>query len=732
MANGENGATRALASDSKEMDLQPLSLSSTGSSLQSLRIYSLPAWVLEDFCQKMDCLSDYDWMRFASYVITDQTELRKIKCMEKTGISITRELMWWWGVRLATVQQLLELLQGLELYRAAQVILDWSSSSNVTDPVKAPLEPPKQESISLSPTENKSKAKENGTGSCSLPDLTYLPKPSASPVFRESACSLPCPPPPPDDLMNSLQSNIPSSVKPCGSTTQLETNVDLPSESLLWTSGEVINATQGFREENRINEGIFADVYKGWRDNAVYVIKRLKEMECTSPNSTQRFFHTEVQISFRCCHINILQLLGFSAESGFHCLIYPYLPNESLENRLQCQSGSMPLTWEKRISIAIGVIRAIQYLHNFGILHGNVKSSNVLLDENFTAKLGHSGLRMYPVDKKSEYAVMKTKVLQTCLAYVPEDFIRHGQLTEKIDIFGCGIILAEILTGLQTTDEGRHPIYLKDIIAEEIQLAKEQLHSKDRAFENLAAKEICSKYQDGKAGHVPEEIAVPFATALCLCLRKKNPSITEVLGIMEMIEHKSRDHSLLEDSAFSGFSINTPEETDDETAFLSLNGSSDNSEDNARPRSLNCANSSPPLIRIRPPEVYNGHTTKVPCESDESSSFVWNPMEGSTCGPLATGCTHPENAMPSESRKNDEVCAESFQKRNALCHESQNHLEMATPANRNTNPDPSCSSQALTKETSWEIRINDQKKKLMENILLYEEDKLNSSELFES
>lgn len=60
----------------------------------------------------------------ASYVITDQTELRKIKCMEKTGISITRELMWWWGVRLATVQQLLDLLQGLQLYRAAQVILD--------------------------------------------------------------------------------------------------------------------------------------------------------------------------------------------------------------------------------------------------------------------------------------------------------------------------------------------------------------------------------------------------------------------------------------------------------------------------------------------------------------------------------------------------------------------------------------------------------------------------------
>lgn len=64
------------------------------------------------------------FLLLASRVITDQTELRKIKCMEKTGISITRELMWWWGVRLATVQQLLEVLSELQFYRAAKTITD--------------------------------------------------------------------------------------------------------------------------------------------------------------------------------------------------------------------------------------------------------------------------------------------------------------------------------------------------------------------------------------------------------------------------------------------------------------------------------------------------------------------------------------------------------------------------------------------------------------------------------
>lgn len=67
-------------------------------------------------------------------------------------------------------------------------------------------------------------------------------------------------------------------------------------------------------------------------------------------------------------------------------------------------------------------------------------SSNILLDENFTPKLGHSGLRLYSADKKSECAVMKTKVLQASLTYLPEDFVRHGQLTARVDVFSCGVV----------------------------------------------------------------------------------------------------------------------------------------------------------------------------------------------------------------------------------------------------------------------------------------------------
>ncbi|KAF1532023.1 Interleukin-1 receptor-associated kinase-like 2, partial [Eudyptes sclateri] len=674
----------------------------------ALYIHSMPAWVLEDFCQKMDCLSDYDWMRFASYVITDQTELRKIKCMEKTGISVTRELMWWWGVRLATVQQLLDLLQGLQLYRAARVILDWTSASNITNSEKEELvEPQKQENISLTPTENKNRERENEISLLPSPDSSHLGVSPTGAVSEGALYSLPSPPPPPRDLLKSLQSNpsVSSSVKPCSSSTpQQETMTDLPSGSLLWSQREVTNATNGFSDKSRICEGAFADVYKGQRNNIVYVIKRLKEaMECTSPNSTQRFFHTEVQICFRCCHVNILQLLGFSVETGLHCLVYPYMPNGSLQNKLQCQDDSAPLTWEMRISISMGLIRAVDYLHNFGILHGNIKSSNVLLDENFTPKLGHSGLRLYSVDKKSEYAMMKTKVLQASLTYLPEDFIRHGQLTEKVDIFGCGVILAEILTGIKALDEGRHPIYLKDMIADEIQIAKESSYSKVKNFEKLAAKEICCKYLDRKAGHLLEEVAIDFASAICLCLRKKNSNIAEVLEIMEIAESKLREHYICGGST-SEFSMNTPEETDDETTSLSMDVPSvgQNKEDSTQPVILTSADPCTPLIGVASPDIYCGQMSRVPCESDESSSFIWNPSERSTDELSSNSCNNSENMAASDYRIKQEKPANGLQKRNAACTKSDDVLETAPTAQstfqqKNADLDSSCSSQGKSR-----------------------------------
>ncbi|XP_060095623.1 interleukin-1 receptor-associated kinase-like 2 [Heteronotia binoei] len=646
-------------------------------------VYSIPSDVLGKFCEQMDCLNDYDWMRFASSVITDQTELRKIKCMEKTGISITRELMWWWGVRLATVQQLLELLRELQFYRAAKIIADYPVSK-------------------------------------ADPECRSLTSPPAS-----------------IDLPHSLQSNPPvsSSVKLCSSSVpQQESLQNFPSRSLIWTKDEVETATNGFCEENRLNESIFADAFKGQRHNAVYVVKRLKEKECANQNHTQRFFHTEVQICFRCCHHNILHLLGFTIESKFHCLIYPYMPNGSLTDRLQCQGGSEPLTWEKRITIAIGLIQAIQYLHNFGILHGNVKSSNVLLDAKFVPKLGHSGHRLQPVEKKTENGGTKTKVMQASLAYVLEDFIRHGQLTEKVDIFSCGIVLAEILTGIKAMDERRHPVFLKDALLDEIQVAKELSCSKKGTFENLAAKEICRRYQDRKALHWPEMSAICLATAACVCLRKKNPDMAEVNAYMEIAAHQLQYQKKSEGREYPGLSLNIPEETNDEPASPFNNSfSDDNCDGSMHAELLNCVDLLPPLIRVMSPETYSEQRLRVPCESDESSNFSWDPMRDVAYQPPTNGLPDPENVFPITFHANDPEYSDDVTAKSVVSEKHTPPQEAPVSPKRTLldieNSGATCSSQASAKETVREIKINDQKKKMIQDILLYEEKKLNTCEL---
>ncbi|XP_028575140.2 interleukin-1 receptor-associated kinase-like 2 isoform X1 [Podarcis muralis] len=718
MAKGEErGIPAAVTQQEKDMALQqrqpppqypstPFSLGS--SAAQSPYIHSMPAWVLEDFCQKMDCLNDYDWMRFASHVITDQTELRKIKCMEKAGISITRELMWWWGVRLATVQQLFELLQELQLYRAAQVIANWNSLSLPTDSARTPLETPQQENASLHPTGNKNKA-------------------TADPALKPEAHLLPLSPPPTSmDLPHSLRSNPPvlPSVKPGSSPIpQQEAIPNLLTASLLWAPEEVEAVTSGFSEENRISEGMFAIAYKGCRDNNLYVVKRLKEQ-----NQTQKLFRTEVQICFRSCHPNILRLLGFTVESGFHCLIYPYMPNGSLMDRLQCQGGSEPLTWEKRIKISLGLVQAVRHLHHLGIIHGNVKSSNVLLDENFAPQLGHSGLRLQPAEKKSERSVMKTKVLQASLAYFPEDFVRHGQLTEKVDIFGCGIVLAEILTGMKAMDEGRHPFYLKDVFLDEIQAAKELSSSKEKTFERLAATEICHKYQDKLAGHLPEMTAVWLADASCVCLRKKNANMAEVHEIIEMADHQIQCQKMPEWSRYHGLSMNTPEENDESASPLHFGFSNE-----ANPGSLNCGDLLPPLMSAMSPETYSGQILRVPCESDESSNFSWDPTDAAAaCQPPSNNSRYLENVSPTKPLANDSEYSSVFSTKNMDSNkeplEITGSLNKTTPSNTNTESSgAACSSQAGVKE----IKINDKKKKMMERFLLYEENKINTCELLE-
>nr|UZN71886.1 interleukin 1 receptor associated kinase 2 [Andrias davidianus] len=630
-------------------------------------LLEVPPRVLEEFCRLMDCLTDSDWMRFASHVISSQTELRKLKCLEKTGVSVTRELMWSWGQRLATVQDLLVLLQKLEFYRARDVILNWymtscswglhgGDSSDDTRIGKA----------LATPARNEHQPKENVPSGCNAPDST-------SPELTPG--DLPGPPPPPESLLRSLRSSCDS---------------DLLSV-------------------------------------------KLEDAQCSSLRAMQMFFGAEVDICSRCCHANILKLLGHCTEDGFPCLVYQHMPNGSLESALEPREGAVPLTWQNRVAVCLGLLQAVRHLHDVRILHGNIKSSNVLLDEDFTPKLGHAGVRFYHT---ADYTRMKTKMLNVYQAYLPEEFIRSGQLTEEVDIFGCGIVLAEVLTGMKAMAGDRQTLYLKDVFLEEMERAKERLHSKGKpvsasAASLLPARGIVAKYLQGGAGHLPEEAALLFASAVYMCLRKKKAPMAEIYAAMEKVELQRQCPRRLKPehvpvSRKEMLSLNYPEETDDDSFLSEYSASGGPS-----PQTTGVAALQHQMVITQ--------RSRIPCESDESDVFSAIAGEGSRSSFLpVSGSVSPDSSSSPVAQGEVEASRLQAMGRHDCVVESETCSSQGTA--KSTSPDecPSVSSTSNSEEreaakpetTSMGAEVNKAKEKMLQKIALFQEGQIDSAELF--
>lgn len=116
------------------------------------------------------------------------------------------------------------------------------------------------------------------------------------------------------------------------------------------------------------------------------------------------------------------------------------MANGSLHDRLWAQGNSDMLPWPQGASICSGLLLAVEHLHTLDIIHSNVKSANVLLDQHLNPKLAHPVAHPHPDNKKTKYTVMRTHLFQASAAYLPEHFIRVGQLTKQVDIFSCGIV----------------------------------------------------------------------------------------------------------------------------------------------------------------------------------------------------------------------------------------------------------------------------------------------------
>jgi len=157
----------------------------------------------------------------------------------------------------------------------------------------------------------------------------------------------------------------------------------------------------------------------------------------------------QLEILGKTRHRHLLLLLGACLDRA--CLVYEYMENGSLEDRLQCKGGTTPLPWYHRFRIAWEIALALIYLHSSKpkpIIHRDLKPANILLDSNFTSKIGDAGLAtLLPLrDASSTHTIRKATDLVGTLFYMDPEYQRTGQVSAKSDVYALGMVFLQLLT----------------------------------------------------------------------------------------------------------------------------------------------------------------------------------------------------------------------------------------------------------------------------------------------
>lgn len=211
---------------------------------------------------------------------------------------------------------------------------------------------------------------------------------------------------------------------------------------------------------SRLGEGGFGTVYKGVLNNTPVAVKKLNPVEDMPMETLQDQFNQEIQTLQALKHENLVDMVGFSYDEQHLCLVYTFMANGSLLDRLACSDGGPPLSWRQRCSIAEGSTRGLEYLHLNHHIHRDVKSANILLDESFVAKISDFGLtRASP--RRTSTTMMTERIVGT-RAYMAPEALR-GEITPKSDVYSFGVVLLEILSGLAPADENREPQFLMEM-----------------------------------------------------------------------------------------------------------------------------------------------------------------------------------------------------------------------------------------------------------------------------
>uniref|UniRef100_A0ACD5VU15 Uncharacterized protein n=1 Tax=Avena sativa TaxID=4498 RepID=A0ACD5VU15_AVESA len=215
---------------------------------------------------------------------------------------------------------------------------------------------------------------------------------------------------------------------------------------------ELKKCTNNFSETHEIGSGGYGKVYKGTIANGqVAAIKRAQQGSMQGAAE----FKNEIELLSRVHHKNLVSLVGFCYEQGEQMLVYEYIANGTLRENLMGKGG-VHLDWMKRLRIAIGSAKGLAYLHELAnppIIHRDIKSTNILLDESLTAKVADFGLSKLVSDTQKGH--VSTQVKGT-LGYLDPEYYMTQQISEKSDVYSFGVVMLELITSRQPIEKGKY------------------------------------------------------------------------------------------------------------------------------------------------------------------------------------------------------------------------------------------------------------------------------------
>ncbi|KAL0725287.1 hypothetical protein Bca4012_039886 [Brassica carinata] len=298
-----------------------------------------------------------------------------------------------------------------------------------------------------------------------------------------------------------------------------------PIEVAAMLADEISQATNDFKPRFLIGEGSYARVYHGvLKNDQPVAIKKLDSNE--QPDSE---FLAQVSIVSRLKHDNFVELLGYSVDGNSRILVFEFSQNGSLHDILHGRKGvkgAKPgplLSWHQRVSIAVGVARGLEYLHenaNPPIVHRDVKSSNILIFDDGVAKIADFDLSNQAPDMAAR--LHSSRVLGNFSYHAPE-YAMTGQLSAKSDVYSFGVVLLELLTGRKPVDHT---------------LPRGQQSLVTWATPKLSIEKVMQCVDSRLGGDYPPKAVAKFAAVAALCVQYEDnlrPNMSTVVIALQSL-----------------------------------------------------------------------------------------------------------------------------------------------------------------------------------------------------